>query len=260
MTKSESARINGAKSRGPVTEAGRRRSSQNALKHGLTAQTILLPSEDPDEFHQLLASYIRQFQPDGPVELDLVHDMVAAKWRLQRLALIETQLFIESMEHAEDRADTRLTPIESLTTGFERMVQDNTLAFLHRAESRLERTYSRALRNLLQLQKLRRPTDPPSAPPPDEETCKNEPTDPLRPNGYIALQAETAVTTEAGTPSNSPGPAAEPNGPAHLALHRAHHSSRQPVTPGGALIKIPPYHRVEFQPYGARNSSHRASI
>jgi hypothetical protein len=58
MTKSESARINGAKSRGPKTAAGLKRSSQNALKHGLTAQTLLLPSEDPDEFHELLVSYL----------------------------------------------------------------------------------------------------------------------------------------------------------------------------------------------------------
>jgi len=56
LTKSESARINGAKSHGPKTEAGRKRSSQNALKHGLTAQTLVLPTEDPAEFHQLLAS------------------------------------------------------------------------------------------------------------------------------------------------------------------------------------------------------------
>ena len=194
-TKSESARINGAKSRGPVTEAGRRRSSQNALKHGLTAQTILLPSEDPDEFHQLLDSYVKQFQPDGPVELDLIQDMVAAKWRLQRLALIETQLFIESMEDAEERADSRLSPIESLTDGFERMVQDNSLAFLHRAESRLERTYSRALRNLLQLQKLRQPATPPPPRQGENKICKNEPTDPARDESSQARSSESIEST-----------------------------------------------------------------
>ena len=109
LTKSESARINGAKSHGPKTDAGRKRSSQNALKHGLTAQTLVLPTEDPAEFDQLLSSYLDQFRPDGPAESDLVHEMVAAQWRLQRLAIIETQLYIESMEHAEENADRPLS-------------------------------------------------------------------------------------------------------------------------------------------------------
>ena len=229
MTKSESARLNGAKSRGPVTEAGRRRSSQNALKHGLSAQTILLPSEDPDEFHQLLDSYVQQFQPDGPVELDLIQDMVAAKWRLQRLALIETQLFIESIEHVEQNHDD-FSPIESLTSAFERIVQDNSLAFLNRAESRLERTYSRALRNLIQLQKLRQPTDPPSAPPPGEnKICKNEPTEPVQPNGHFTLRPAT------------PPPSTTPAEPPHLDLTP---QLCAPATPLATILNYVPRSRA----------------
>jgi len=107
MSKSESARITGAKSHGPTIEAGLRRSFQNALKHGFSAQTIVLPTEDASEFNQLLAAYTNQFQPDGPVELDLVHQMVAANWRLRRLSTIETQLFTNAIEHEEERAADR---------------------------------------------------------------------------------------------------------------------------------------------------------
>ncbi len=208
-TKSESARINGAKSRGPKTEAGRQRSSQNALKHGLTAQTLVLPTEDPDEFQHLLTSYLDQFQPNGPAELHLVHEMVAAKWRLQRLAIIETQLYVEYMEHAQEDSDDPLSPVESLTDAFTRLANSNSYPFLHRVESRLERTYSRALRNLIQLQRLRKATATPrAAPAPDEnKICTNEPTDPVQPNGHFTL--------------DPPAPARQPHFPAHSPNLRA---------------------------------------
>jgi len=40
-------RANAQNSTGPRTEPGKQRSSLNALGHGLTAQTAVLPSEDP---------------------------------------------------------------------------------------------------------------------------------------------------------------------------------------------------------------------
>ncbi len=40
-------RQNAQHSTGPRTEAGKRRSSLNALQHGLTATSAVLPSEDP---------------------------------------------------------------------------------------------------------------------------------------------------------------------------------------------------------------------
>jgi len=202
-TKSESARINGAKSRGPKTEAGRRRSSQNSLKHGLTAQTLVLPTEDPAEFQQHLASYLDQFQPDGPAELHLVHEMVAAKWRLQRLAIIETQLYIESMEHVQEDSDDPLGPVESLTAAFTWLANSNSYPFLHRVESRLERTYSRALRNLIQLQRLHQAPDPRrgALTPTENKICTNEPTVPIQPNGHFTL--------------DPPAPIAKPHFPDH---------------------------------------------
>jgi len=183
MSKSESARITGAKSHGPTIEAGLRRSFQNALKHGFSAQTIVLPTEDASEFNQLLAAYTNQFQPDGPVELDLVHQMVAANWRLRRLSTIETQLFTNAIEHEEERAadrdddedDQPLTPAEFLTEAFSALANSPDLAFLHRTESRLERSCSSALRDLLQLQQLRQSRINPQ-PPPENKICKNEPT------------------------------------------------------------------------------------
>ena len=185
QSKSQSARTNGAKSHGPVTPAGRARSSQNALKHGFSAQTLLLPSEDPADFHQLLADYLADLHPTGPTELDLVHQMVASKWRLSRLALIENQLFTKAIQDEDDLAadndDEPLTPVESLTEAFRSLANSPYLTFLHRTESRLEHSYSRALRTLLQLQRLRRQPANKSGPV-ENQICKNEPTEPAPPH------------------------------------------------------------------------------
>jgi len=186
-SKSQTSRTNGSKSHGPSTPSGRARSSQNALTHGLTSQTIVLPSEDPAEFDALLAAYTQHLHPSGPIELDLVHEMAAAKWRLNRIALIETQLFTDAIDHVEQYSDDPLSPAEALASAFERLANGSSLTVLHRMESRFSRAYSRALRNLLQLQRSRQPSGEPAAPASDEnEICKNEPTgSTLPPTGYL---------------------------------------------------------------------------
>src|SRR5579872_3073992 len=199
IRKSQSARENGAQSRGPKTDAGKQRSSQNALRHGLCSQALVLPSEDPADFQRLLDSYLQQFRPAGPIELDLAHEIAAAKWRLNRLTLIETQLLADSIADVERRRaqdiedgdeDEPLTPAQSLAKAFDRL-SSGSLNFLHRIQSRLERTYSRALQNLLRIEAQRGPSDPPAAPQPDgqNEICANEPTGLVQPNGYCALDA-----------------------------------------------------------------------
>ena len=47
---------NAKKSTGPRTEAGKRRSAMNAIKHGMTARIAMLPGEDPAEFEELRRS------------------------------------------------------------------------------------------------------------------------------------------------------------------------------------------------------------
>ena len=83
LSRSEQARINGAKSKGPVTEEGKSRSSKNAIKHNLTARTFLLTNEDLPEAQAMIDEYIRRFRPADRVESDLVLSMVEVQSRVE---------------------------------------------------------------------------------------------------------------------------------------------------------------------------------
>ena len=103
--KIDSARANGAKSQGPVTEEGRKRSSMNAFKYGLTARTVVLPNENGDEYTGLLDSYIQDLHPTGTVEMDLVTEMVNVKWRQRRLYNTEADLYEQEMGKQKDEVE-----------------------------------------------------------------------------------------------------------------------------------------------------------
>ena len=154
--KIDSARANGAKSHGPVTDEGRKKSSMNALKCGLTARTVVLPNENDDEYTGLLESYVQKFQPADPVEMDLVVEMVNARWRQRRFFLMESTLYEEEMQNQKEEMEENYKSYnESVEHGcaFRKLKDSGCVAMLGRVESRLERTYSRALRNLFQLRR-----------------------------------------------------------------------------------------------------------
>ena len=120
--KSKAARINGAKSKGPVTPEGRARSSQNALRHGLSSAVVVLPHEDRAQFEQLRDSYMESFQPADQPQHDLVETMAAARWRLNRLQEIEAKLFEKEMVlRANEMAKelNEMTEVEKLAWVFD---------------------------------------------------------------------------------------------------------------------------------------------
>ena len=63
---------NKQQSTGPRTEAGKAVSSQNALKHGLTAQTVLLPGDDEAAYRKMCEGYFADHQPETTSERELV--------------------------------------------------------------------------------------------------------------------------------------------------------------------------------------------
>lgn len=64
-------RANSAHSTGPRTESGKQRSSLNALSHGLTARTAVLPTKDPEAYQRHILQFVDEYQPATPsVQVD----------------------------------------------------------------------------------------------------------------------------------------------------------------------------------------------
>src|SRR5579864_2684814 len=96
-------RANAQKSTGPRAEAGKQRSKLNALRHGLTGQTVVLPTEDHSAYQRHSQSFLDEYQPKGATETQLVQSMIDASWRMNRVAAVETNLFSLSITEMEDR-------------------------------------------------------------------------------------------------------------------------------------------------------------
>ena len=72
---------NSARSTGPVTPAGQARSSQNAIRHGILAESIVLDSESAQGFSEVLSALQEELQPVSGIESRFVETMALAEWR-----------------------------------------------------------------------------------------------------------------------------------------------------------------------------------
>ena len=162
----ESSRANGAKSRGPVTEEGKRIaransarstgpatpegkavSSRNALRHGLLSDSIVLPGESLERFDDLLATLKAELRPETPIESAYVEKMAVAYWRQMRLWCLEKLQFVhetrkqEALNEGEDSAMCTALAFRALCD------ETRALELLNRYESRFDRQYQRSLAN-----------------------------------------------------------------------------------------------------------------
>src|ERR1700688_317054 len=140
----EANRRNAQKSTGPRTPAGKTAVSMNALRHGLRARTVVLPGENREEFTQLCDDLEVEWHPHSRTEQFYVEQMAVSQWKLIRMEVSEVNIFKDA-----DGAKTQISLLDRLW----------------QAECRLERSYSRAQRELQRLQNSRpdpfqQPEDP----------------------------------------------------------------------------------------------------
>jgi hypothetical protein len=79
----------------------------NALRHGVLSRYTVLPWEDADEYHALVAALVAEHAPQGPTEEHLVEELAGILWRKRRLRLAEAAAHRRGLEEAlESRRDT----------------------------------------------------------------------------------------------------------------------------------------------------------
>jgi hypothetical protein len=157
----KSSRANGAKSHGPSSPEGKKRSSQNAFRHGLLADCVVLVGENRESFLQLLQFHVDRFHPADGVEFGMMEEMASCKWRLYRAWFFEKGLFDKELATATGDMSNRMSTTCTYLAGAP------ALGLVHRYESRLHHMYQRALRTFFMVH------DRPNEFPPDE--LPNEP-------------------------------------------------------------------------------------
>jgi len=196
------ARTNGSKSAGSKTPEGLQKSAQNAVRHGLTSKTLVLSNESQAKFDELLAAFIKKFQPADEVELELVTDMVAARWRLRRVWLIQTATLDLQMDRMDPEIAAQfqvITEPTRLSLAFATLANEQkSLQLLLRYESTYNRAFERAQKALEKMQRTRVESMP-------TEELRNEPNPPS-----IGIENPSENPSKPQSEENGPNPDPEP--------------------------------------------------
>ena len=84
--------LNAAKSTGPRSDQGKQRSRLNAVRHGLTAETVVSVLEDAADYAAFEDEILADYAPITTTEHELVARLASVLWRLRRSSRIEAGL------------------------------------------------------------------------------------------------------------------------------------------------------------------------
>jgi hypothetical protein len=94
-------RRNARRSTGPRASAGKRRSSRNALKHGLcSAYGVRLPGECGATFNTFIEELRAELRPATVVQTHLFQQICTLLWRLRRLPEAQARIFRPELDAA----------------------------------------------------------------------------------------------------------------------------------------------------------------
>ena len=137
--KAEANRRSARKSTGPKTPEGKATVRQNARKHGLLSQEVLLPDEDEEALQELGERLRNELQPVGELENLLVDRILSLTWRLRRLSRVEAGIFAwELYDELAERADREAHDHGTLLMDV-LMASDTSVSETHRRRDALAR-------------------------------------------------------------------------------------------------------------------------
>ena len=139
------------------TPEGRARSSMNALRHGLTARVVVLPSEDMDAYNQFAKEIVDSLDAQTPVERQFAQTVADNQRRINRIRSIEDGMLGMGHFEAAGDIDCPSSEIHSAMTAA-RAFRDDSKSFVNLSiyEQRLHRSMKESLRQLKELQAERR--------------------------------------------------------------------------------------------------------
>ncbi len=110
LSRSEQAKLNGAKSRGPKTADGHQKCAQSAQEASrrraiaLTFDCTLLPNESREIHDAIAQDEFAYHQPASPSEVQLVQELIDVNWRIKRIRFAQTNDLVANMESQRQRA------------------------------------------------------------------------------------------------------------------------------------------------------------
>lgn len=144
-------------STGPTSQAGKAKSSLNAIKSGLTGRTVLLPSEDAALYQAHVSEFVAHYAPVGDEECKLVQCLADTEWRFLRIPALEMGIYaVGRLEFAGLFPDQDEAVRKHLIEAQVFLAYQRQLNNLSVQESRLRRQSEKDTVALAELQKKRR--------------------------------------------------------------------------------------------------------
>jgi hypothetical protein len=150
-------RNNARHSTGPRTPEGKQRSCLNALRHGLTGQTVVMPAEDLEAYQHHIQRFVDEYHPQGATESQLVQSLADAAWRINRVAALETNLLTHDIVYQDfPNHESTHEMREAIAIAAALDSHTRALANLSIHGQRLSRQFERTLALLQDLQSKRK--------------------------------------------------------------------------------------------------------